>query len=66
MLNAEKYQNDIIKAGYAFAVVNGEIISCSETDCISCSLSNPNKGCTDASIQWLLSEYEEKEIKHET
>lgn len=65
MLNAEKYKNDIIKVDYAFAVVDGEIISCSETDCIRCSLGNPNKGCTDASIQWLLSECEEPKIEDE-
>lgn len=61
MLNAEKFKEDIKRAGYVFGISNGEIKPCVDTRCSGCMFGN--ESCACGMIQWLLSEYEESNIE---
>lgn len=62
MTNFDKFSNDI--KSISFAVVNGKPVSCYETPCNTCDLSEEKTdiACSVGKINWLKSEYEEPKI----
>ena len=64
MLNKEKFKDEIVEIackGYDFALENGTVVKCQDTDCWECSFSSHINGvcCTVNRKNWANSEYEE-------
>lgn len=58
MLNREKFEKEIERVGYDFAITkNKEIISCDK--CTNCIFDGASPTCTHAKIRWLLEEWKE-------
>lgn len=71
MLNAEKYKNMLTKM-----MEDGELLSlavkldgtpcaCEKFDCANCKLMDAHQTCSKSRLQWLLSEYVERTIRHD-
>ena len=64
MLNKEKFKDEIVEIackGYDFALEDGKVVNCQNTDCWKCSFSSHINGvcCTVNRKNWANSEYEE-------
>ena len=64
MLNKEKFKNEIVEIackGYDFALKDGQVVNCQNTDCWTCSFSSHIDGvcCSVKRKNWANSEYEE-------
>ena len=64
MLNKEKFKDEIVEIackGYDFALKDGTVVKCQDTDCWTCSFSSHIDGvcCTVNRKNWANSEYEE-------
>ena len=64
MLNKEKFKDEIVEIackGYDFALEDGKVVNCQNTDCWKCSFSSHIDGvcCTVNRKNWANSEYEE-------
>ena len=64
MLNKEKFKDEIVEIackGYDFALKDGTVVKCQDTDCWTCSFSSHIDGvcCSVKRKNWANSEYEE-------
>lgn len=64
MLNGEKFEKEIERVGFDFAITkNKEIISCD--NCNNCIFDGAKPTCTHAKIRWLLEEYKDPILNEE-
>ena len=64
MFNKEKFKDEIVEIackGYDFALKDGTVVKCQDTDCWACSFSSHIDGvcCSVKRKNWANSEYEE-------
>lgn len=61
--NLEHYKEEIKRAGYAFALVNGKLTTCKLTSCNQCDFDDKHFTCSRQRIEWMLKPYQKQPYK---
>lgn len=61
--NLEHYKDEIKRAGYEFALVNGKLTTCKSTLCDQCYFNDKHFTCVRKSFEWMLKPYKKSVYK---